>query len=417
MFNPRIHSEIERYAKSFRNAMPFRHVVIDDFLQPDVASAMLASFPEFEAGHAANEVGEVGRKAVVPRVRELPEPYPQVDAWLQTDAFLDAVSRITGIPGLLYDPDYVDGGTHENVDGAGLNMHVDFNYHPRDQSHRRINLIVYLNPEWEEAWGGALELAGDPWDPADRERISILPAFNRAVVFETNEHSWHGFPSINLPADRRQLTRKSFAIYLYSRERPGEEVAPAHATVYVPEPPARHLVPGYTLRDSDATELERRYHRVRNYLRNQYQREQDFSRQIGDLERALREARDAVRIDLLGYARQVAVPRGFWPDGWVAREAAVEFELVEACTSALAQVWVPDALAEELEVAVSCNGRTERFPLGAGIAELSIPIEAVAGERLTLSFESNCEWRPSDDGASRDSRPLVFRLLQLRLEH
>lgn len=417
MFSPRVLSDIERHAEAFRNASPFRYVVIDDFLQPEVARGMLESFPGFEARNAMNEVGEVGRKAVVPVVRELPAPYPQIDAWLQTDGFLDAISRITGIPDLLYDPDYVGGGTHENVEGAGLNMHVDFNYHPRDQSHRRLNLIVYLNPEWEEGWGGELELARDPWDPGDRERVRILPAFNRAVIFETNEHSWHGFPSIELPADRKQLTRRSFAIYLYTRERLGEEVAPAHATVYVPDPPARHLVPGYTLRESDAAELERGYRRVRNYLRNQYQREQDFSRQIENLEHALREARGAARIDLLGYARQVAAPRGFWPDGWVAREASVELELVAACREVVANIWIPDAMADGVEIGLSCNGTGATFALAPGLAELRLPVHADAGQRLTLAIDASRAWTPSDDGASGDSRPLAFRLLELRLEH
>ena len=417
MFNPRVLAELDRYAEAFRNGSPFRHVVIDDFLQPDVARAMLEALPGFEARHAKNEVGEVGRKAVVPAVRELPAPYPQIDAWLQTEGFLDAVSRITGIPDLLYDPDYVGGGTHENVEGAGLNMHVDFNYHPRDQSHRRLNLIVYLNPEWEEDWGGALELARDPWDPEDRERIRILPAFNRAVIFETHEHSWHGFPTIELPEDRKQLTRRSFAIYLYTRERPAEESAPAHATVYVPDPPAAHLVPGYALRERDVAELAHGYRRVRNYLRNQYQREQDFSAQVGNLEHALREAQAAARIDLLGYARQVSAPQGFWPDGWVAREASVEVELVEACSAVTANIWVPDALADGIEVSIACNGVATTFALGSGLADLRVPVAVEAGQRLAIAFAADRAWTPSDAGASADSRPLAFRLLQLRLAH
>lgn len=417
MFNPRVLEGIDRHAEAFRNASPFRYVVIDDFLQPDVARGMLESFPGFEARHAMNEVGEIGRKAVVPAVRELADPYPRIDAWLQTDGFLEAISRITGIPDLMYDPDYVGGGTHENVEGAGLNMHVDFNYHPRDRSHRRLNLIVYLNPEWEDAWGGALELARDPWNPDDRERVRIAPIFNRAVIFETHEHSWHGFPSISLPADRKQTTRRSFAIYLYTRERPTEETAPAHATVYVPEPPARHLVAGYTLHDADVAELEHGYRRVRNYLRNQYQREQDFSSQVENLEHALREARAAARIDLLGYARQTDSPQGFWPDGWVAREASVELELVEACRGVVANIWVPDAMADGTEVTLSCNGTAVSFALSAGLADLHVPVDAEAGARLTLAFASSRAWVPSDDGTSGDSRPLAFRLLQLRLEH
>ena len=144
--------------------------------------------------------------------------------------------EITGVPDLEYDPNYFGGGTHENRHGQSLDAHVDFNLHPITRQHRRLNLIVYLTPEWRDEWGGSIQLHRDPYlPPSQDEIITVTPAFNRAVIFETNEYSWHGFPVIALPEDKRHLSRKSFALYFYTDTRPEDELGPAHSTIYVEE--------------------------------------------------------------------------------------------------------------------------------------------------------------------------------------
>ena len=418
MLNPAVRAALVRHADAFRDARPFRHVVIDDFFEPAFAQALLQSFPGFDAKFALNEMGQVGGKAVREHVRELPEPYPQLDAWLQTPDFLGSVATITGIPDLLYDADYIGGGTHENVDGQGLDMHIDFNYHPGNRSHRRLNLIVYLNPEWEAAWGGCIELAEDPWNPHNRNKTAVLPLFNRAVIFETNERSWHGFPRITLPEGKKSISRRSFAIYLYTKERPVEETAPAHATVYVPEPRPDHLVTGHVLTQDDVRELDRRFAGARGQLHFLYEREKDVSRQFEAYEYALNEARAAAKLDVLGYARQIGAPRGFWPDAWASRDAALTLELAEPCKSAVARVWVPDALADGIELVVDIDGQRATHHLRAGrVCELALPLKAKAGAQVTLRFEADRDWRPSSSGDSGDTRPLSFRLIDLRLQH
>ena len=418
MLNPAVRAALARHAEAFRDAQPFRHVVIDNFLEPEIAQALLHAFPGFDAKYALNEMGQVGGKAVREAVRDLPAPYPALDGWIQSTDFLDAVSTISAIPDLLYDAEYVGGGTHENVEGQGLDMHIDFNYHPGNRTHRRLNLIVYLNPEWEESWGGCIELAEDPWNPNNHKRTRVAPLFNRCVIFETNERSWHGFSRIVLPEGKKQLSRRSFAIYLYTKQRPPEETAPSHATVYVPEARPEHLRAGHTLTTEDVRELDGRFAGARGQLHYLYEREKDFAQQIAGYEYALNEARAAARLDVLGYARQVQAPTGFWPDSWARREAGLTLELVAPCVSAIARVWVPDALASGYELVVEINGvRTTHHPRAGRVNELPLAMKLPAGARVDVRFIANQDWTPSATSNSGDGRPLSFRLLDLRLTH
>lgn len=163
--DPRVSAQADAHAASFARRDPFRHLVIDDFLDADYAQRLLGDFPPFERGNARNEAGELGGKSTVERIRELGAPYAALDDLIQTREFLDLVGRLTGIPELLYDPFYFGGGTHENRSGQDLDPHVDFNRHPIEHWHRRLNLIVYLNPDWQESWGG---FAGTAQRPARR---------------------------------------------------------------------------------------------------------------------------------------------------------------------------------------------------------------------------------------------------------
>jgi 2OG-Fe(II) oxygenase superfamily len=241
-------------AQQFQQREPFRHVVIDGFLQPGVADALLAEFPEFNPALAINEDGVVGNKAVCERIRALGPHYSRLDEFIQTQDFLGLVSRITGIPDLLYDPHYFGGGTHDNRNGQALDAHVDFNRHPVTNTHRRLNLIIYLNPDWQAEWGGVLELHSDP--ASDHDRVTrVVPLFNRAVIFETTEHSWHGFSPIRLPPSRRDAARRSIALYFYTAQRPADELAETHSTVYVGRPLPDHVVAGATLAQADVDEI------------------------------------------------------------------------------------------------------------------------------------------------------------------
>lgn len=264
--------------QQFRSAQPFRHVVIDHFLDPAFCQDLIDTFPPFADHAARNELGQVGGKAVVPRIAELGPAYQRFDDLMKDEQFLNFVGRITAIPDLLYDPEYVGGGTHDNQNGQELDVHVDFNYHPTTQLHRRLNLILFLNPEWEECWGGGLELLKHPFASGSDVK-TVVPLANRAVIFETTESSWHGFPRIVLPPGK-QTSRRSLAVYFYTKERPRPETAPSHATIYYQRPLPEHIRAGYTLRPEDIEELQKLISRRDHYLEFLYEREKDFSQQL-----------------------------------------------------------------------------------------------------------------------------------------
>jgi hypothetical protein len=282
LISPHVIAQAQEYARRFARREPFRHVVIDDFLSVDYVAQLLAEFPPFERGNAQNENGEIGNKSTVERIRDLGPSYAALDDLVRSRELLDLVGTLTSIPDLLYDPWYFGGGTHENREGQDLDPHVDFNRHPIEGWHRRLNLIVYLNQEWDDAWGGSLELHSDPRAPDDRVAL-VTPLFNRCVIFETTETSWHGFGRIGLPAPKKHLTRKSIALYFYTRERPIEELAATHSTIYVDRPLPDRFRPGLTLSAEDIEEM-------RLLIGRRDQHNQRLYREISHLQRQVEEA-------------------------------------------------------------------------------------------------------------------------------
>lgn len=264
-------AQTPRWREQFAQAKPFRHVVIDNFLNPAILALLIKDFPAFNPALARNENGDIGLKAVNERISALAPCYADLDALLQSSAWLAWVGQVSGIDKLRYDPDYFGGGTHDNKHGQSLDTHIDFNRHPRDNSHRRLNLIVYLNPDWQAQWGGQLELHSDPYSGND-EITRINPILNRCVLFETTEHSWHAFNEIRLPEEERHRTRKSIAIYLYTLEREAEQTAPTHSTIYVDQPLPEFVHTGRVLSADDVEQLRvlvtRRDHHIQRLYRD-----------------------------------------------------------------------------------------------------------------------------------------------------
>ena len=444
-------------AAEFRSADPFPHVVIDDFLGAQLCDRLLAEFPPFEKGNSLNEHGQPGGKAVYEAVRELGGAFRQVDDAIRSREFLELIGEITGISGLLYDPEYIGGGTHENRTNQDLDPHVDFNFHPRHGWHRRLNLIVYLNAEWDEAWGGALELHRDPWRAAgDDQTVSVRPIKNRCVVFETSERSWHGFRRIAPPAERPGLSRRSFAIYLYSEHRPAGETAPAHATVYVERPLpdsvrlgamatadvvdtvhelilrrgahidrlvrreqqfaaaiqdklqlAAAVDTGRALTAEQVDTLRWLVAREDEHLRYLYEREKQFSDRVEDLERSAR-----ARLPLRGAIRLASDVAGYWGDRWAGETLRFRATACGPVTELRIAGHVPAAITEgqDLQVAAGDDSWTRHV---SGAFDWTVPLRLAAGEECALRISANRRWQPCTSGDSTDTRELAWHVIDI----
>ena len=141
--------------------------------------------------------------------------------------FLQFLSEVTGIPNLISDPGFEGGGLHQIIPGGKLGVHADFNRHRDYGLDRRLNLLLYLNKDWREEYGGNLEL----WDRnMSKCEARVAPLFNRVMVFGTTDFTYHGHPDpLQCPEG---MTRKSMALYYFSNGRPAEEVTGDHSTLF-----------------------------------------------------------------------------------------------------------------------------------------------------------------------------------------
>lgn len=213
-------------ATAYAGAAPFPHIVIDDFVEPALLAAVLAEIADEGLGwHAVDTCFE--KKFASPTTRHMGPQTRRLINFLNGQEMLGFLETLTGISGLVADWQLAGGGIHALRDGGFLNVHADFNVHRHLKLDRRINLLLYLNRDWQEAWGGNLEL----WDrdmTACQQRIA--PVFNRCVIFNTTDHSYHGNPAPVAAPDGR--TRLSLAFYYYSNGRPAGERSASHATVF-----------------------------------------------------------------------------------------------------------------------------------------------------------------------------------------
>jgi 2OG-Fe(II) oxygenase superfamily len=400
--------------EKFLHAEPFRYVFIDEFFENGFAETLLAEFPSFDRRLAIAESGTVGGKAVNTTIATISPGYKKLYELISSNPFLEFLSRLSGVPDLIPDPAMYGGGTHENLHGQELDPHVDFNLDQTEQLHRRLNLIVYLNKEWRAEWGGGLEIHSNPRRPEENRIRTCEPLFNRAVLFETNEYSWHGFPKIDLPEDKRHLSRKSISIYLYTKDRPAGEVAPKHATFYVQRPLPPRFAPGHILSPGDILELQRLLVRRDRWIELYQQMELDHNRKIGELHRHVLSLEDAgTRAPLTGYVLQQGCSSGLYADMWASSSLRVRIAPQEPVMELTLKGYRPESSAKgtaKILIDGKERGRTEA---GGG------PFEVVASllGAQTEPFDVEVLFDKPAAKTAQDDRDLAFVLIELRARH
>ncbi len=220
-------------AGPYQTAKPFPHAIFDDFFPPAVAEQIHAEFPSLQQDMWINydasavrtqKYQSLSETQMSPFIRSLLE-------YLNKPEFIRFVETLSGIPHLIPDPDIGQALRHFKRDGR-LALHADFNWHAELKLYRRINFLFYLNKDWKDEYGGALEL----WNETATERIQkILPVFNRCVIFTSTETGYHGVPDpLNCPDS---MTRKSIQLYYFTKEKPEQtKIFIPHGTVFKPRP-------------------------------------------------------------------------------------------------------------------------------------------------------------------------------------
>lgn len=228
--------ELKNLRTAYDLASPFPHIVIDDFMNDFDARFISKEMDKYQFW--GSDQSEYSKKAQVNKfftpwcdnnIEDIKRDMPLTWKYLQyynSPAFLRQLEDLTGIKGLIADNLYEGGGVHRIESGGKLSVHTDYSKHPRKNLYRRINLLIYLNEDWNPDWGGSLQL----WNNDTKELVSeIQPMMNRAVIFNTTSTSLHGHPHpLNTPEG---IARKSIALYYFTEES-GEDMETVSATWY-----------------------------------------------------------------------------------------------------------------------------------------------------------------------------------------
>jgi Rps23 Pro-64 3,4-dihydroxylase Tpa1-like proline 4-hydroxylase len=225
----KLNADPETLSHRYRTAAPFPHIVLDDVFPAAELEKVLGEFPAPQQTEWVRFDNPTEKKLGFHHQKSAISDIIRQFLW-QMNSFevLEFLEKLTGIAGLIPDPYFGGGGIHQIERGGFLKVHADFNWHPKLRLDRRLNMLIYLNKDWREEYGGHLEL----WDGQMNQCVrSVLPVFNRTVIFSTTDASYHGHPQpLNCPPG---MTRKSVSLYYYTNGRPEEERSAPHDTIFL----------------------------------------------------------------------------------------------------------------------------------------------------------------------------------------
>lgn len=207
----------EEKKNDYLRANPFPNIILDKFFNDNFLSQVFKDFPDLSMINTSQKYTNKNEvKFANNDYQNFPDSIKKLFDFMNSDIFLKFLQKITSIKEkLVIDKKLNGGGLHEIKSGGMLKVHTDFNRHPTLDLDRRINILIYLNKNWDQKYGGDLEL----WDQHMKYcGKKIAPNFNRMVIFSTNDFSNHGHPDpITCPDD---ISRKSIALYYFSKGRP-----------------------------------------------------------------------------------------------------------------------------------------------------------------------------------------------------
>lgn len=205
------------------NEVPFKHLVIDDFFPDELAQICLKNFPATnrQEWDYNNDLDiEIKYRTTWESEFDIPDGIVYAVRVMNSAMFLQAMSSVFSIPKIIPDPYFSGGGLNITKPGGLLDVHVDGNYHDATGLNRRLNAILYLNPNWQEGWGGEFGLYDENGDKCIKR---VAPLFNRLVIFDSHDKSFHGLPDpLDFPEGEE---RKSIILYYYTKDkRPSEQI-------------------------------------------------------------------------------------------------------------------------------------------------------------------------------------------------
>jgi len=185
---------------------------VDNLLPDEIATAIYDAFPQNgENFYQRKNFRE--KKKTFAHLTESSPILSDITSALQTSEVMREISIIAGMDKLESDPSLYAGGLSMMFKGDFLNPHIDNSHDGGRKRYRRLNILYYVSPNWKMEYGGNLEL----WDDKVFKPETVISKFNRLVVMETNDRSWH---SVSPVIEAENKPRCCVSNYYFSSESP-----------------------------------------------------------------------------------------------------------------------------------------------------------------------------------------------------